>query len=396
MKILSLLYLLIFSISAYGVSLQKEIEFDRACETGTQYVISAVGDILLHSPLQKKAVQESDFKVLWQDFIPFFEQVDIAYANLEGPTAYGVNKQGRDTDDPGHVFDDNVYSSYPMFNYHPSLVDDLIGSGIDVVSTANNHSLDRRSLGIIRTIEKLEEVGLPFSGTRKTADEDREWFTITEQGSLSVLWIACTYSTNGIPDSKKQVLNCFKEQDRKTIKNIITEQKNLVDAVIVTPHWGVEYQTHPNQRQQLFAKEMLDAGALAIIGNHPHVVQPMEKYITRDNRETFILYSLGNFVSNQGSVSKRSTIVLFLGLTKNRYGVHLNGVKFLPAYMNNRSGRELMELRVLDENTSYGSEGLAHLLSIFNRKYMLAADTTEVVTNDDCPVQPWNYSLNYN
>ena len=163
---------------------QQDVFFQKACERGDQFVISAVGDILLHGPLQKAAAQARDFSILWDRFTPYFQNADMAYANLEGPAARGVLRSGQVTRDPGHVFDDQVYTSYARFNYHPSLITSLVRSGFDILSTANNHSVDRNAIGIDRTIEALESErhNLSFVGTRKTTEreEDRPWYTLVD------------------------------------------------------------------------------------------------------------------------------------------------------------------------------------------------------------------------
>src|SRR5690606_19519399 len=87
-----------------------------------------------------------------------------------------------------------------------------------------------------------------------------------------------------------------------------------VHAILFTPHWGAEYQHTPDAKQKALAREVLDAGATAVIGTHPHVVQPIEKYTTQDGRETLIAYSLGNFISNQIGLPRLSSAILMLGL----------------------------------------------------------------------------------
>src|SRR5690606_29929564 len=111
---------------------------------------------------------------LWKGVKDLLQKADITYANLEGPTASGTNAYGRNVTDPGLRFDNVVYTSYPMFNYHPTLLDDLIASGVDVVSTSNNHSFDRRSLGADRTTDALEQRGIAFTGTRRAASTSQE------------------------------------------------------------------------------------------------------------------------------------------------------------------------------------------------------------------------------
>lgn len=311
------------------------LRFDSACKAGTSITIAAMGDVLLHSPLQRQAYGSGGFESLWRSVQPMFSRTDLTYANLEGPCADGLTTSGA-ARDPGRVFDDRVYSSYPQFNYHPSLISSLKSAGVDVVSTANNHAMDRRSKGADRTIENLKSEGLPFTGTRSTADMEAPWYAITEAKGIRVAWLACTFSTNGIPDAKNQVLSCY--DDKATVLQTIADLKKRsdIDAVIVTPHWGVEYQSAPQPQEKNLAHAMLDAGALAIFGGHPHVTQPWEKYETRDGREGFVIYSLGNFVSGQSGLAKTSSLILFMGLTKGADGkTTINGVRHYPLQMQN-------------------------------------------------------------
>ncbi|MCB9092347.1 MAG: CapA family protein [Halobacteriovoraceae bacterium] len=356
MKPLLLSYLLMISIYAPA----QGITFEKACDVGRTYTLSFVGDILLHSPLQKKAYSSSQgYHSLWSSIEPIFQSVDVSYANLEGPIADGVNKYGQSVSDPGLRYDANVYSSYPMFNYHPSLAQDLVDSGIDFVSTANNHSLDRRSLGVDRTIENLEDSNLSFIGTRKVSNEpwsSQDIYTITQYQDLSIAWIACTYGTNGITDNKNQVLNCFDSEDQslilKTLSSIRMEK--LADLIIITPHWGYEYSHSPAKEVKSLAKKFAEAGADLIIGSHPHVLQPMEYYKTSNGREAFIAYSLGNFVSNQAQLARRSSMVLLVGVTKKGQRQEnetiINGVGFVPTLMRNNSSQSVLHLESIEKD----------------------------------------------
>lgn len=254
-----------------------------------------VGDVLLHQPQHVQALRDPEGHVgLWSSLVPLVEQADIAYANLEGPIAPGTVGLGREVQDPGAVFDKRVYTSYPMFNYHAFLADDLKRSGFDVVSTANNHALDRGSRGIELTQENLQRVGLAWTGTRSITHPS--WAARVRVRNWVVSFVACTEHTNGIADSKKQVLPCTQEA-----LDVVGHEKAdpAVDVVIVTPHWGDEYQRQPNARQQRFAQQLADAGATAIVGSHPHVTQPAVALRAIDGRAVPVVYSLGNFVSNQ-------------------------------------------------------------------------------------------------
>ena len=261
--------------------------------------VAAVGDVLLHSPLQRQAAARPDgFQSLWKEVQPWLEGADIAYANLEGPTASGLTRSGRTQTDPGFVFDNQVYTSYPLFNYHPRLVSDLKASGIDVVSTANNHALDRGAKGTDATIAALEQAGLPFVGTRRS-DGSGSWSVRTEVKGMTLGWVACSFSTNGVPDPKHQVLDCYR--DKAVVLDEIRglAQDPSVAAVIVTPHWGVEYTAHPQPQEKRLAQELVDAGARVVLGAHPHVPQPWETLYGPDGKPALVVYSLGNFVSGQ-------------------------------------------------------------------------------------------------
>lgn len=310
------------------------LEFANKCKAGTQITIAAVGDVLLHGPLQRQAYAARDaHHSLWKNVEPLLARADLTYGNLEGPCADGMTTGGTAAD-PGKVFDQKVYSSYPQFNYHPSLIDSLKESGFDYVSTANNHALDRRGRGADRTIDNLRAKGLAFAGTKKSDDSNPRWFALSEAKGVRIAWVACTFSTNGIPDPNNQVLSCY--EDKSTLLSTIRSLKERpdVDAVIVTPHWGIEYMHTPAAQEKNLAKEMLNAGALAILGGHPHVVQPWEKHVTPDGRETFVIYSLGNFVSGQNGMAKRSSLILYVGLTKGSDGkVTINGVRHMPLTM---------------------------------------------------------------
>lgn len=346
------------------------VQYQPVIKAGaTGLSIAAVGDLLLHSPLHRQALNHDlGHRSLWPEVEPWLLSADIAYANLEGPTAEGVAPGGRSVKDPGLVFDKYVYNSYPMFNYHAFLLQDLLDSGIDVVSTANNHALDRGALGVDRTIDALKKVNLPFTGTRRSDTfltvEQTPWQTIVQKRGWTTAWIACSFSTNGIPDRHHQVLQCF--EDRDTLLRLVSvlSQNSAVDAVIVTPHWGVEYVDRPDQSIQKLARDLLESGALAVIGAHPHVPQPWEKYTTKDGREGLIVYSLGNFVSNQfGKLKTQTSILTQIHLVKNPgEKAQIQQTKILPLMMT-RKNNQYQVVPILDPNDYPAAH--QHLLRMF-------------------------------
>lgn len=316
-----LLYLLacLFAPTLTWADAPKPLQFTRACEPGETLTVTAVGDVLLRTPLQEQAHRlesEGRFKTLWRNVMGLLSRPDVTYANLEGPAAYGL-----------------PLGDYPRFNYDPALIEDLRDSGVDVVSTANNHAMDRGSLGADRTIEKLRDYGLAFTGTRHTQDQNAPWYALTEARGFTLAWLACTFSTNQIEDPHHQVLNCYR--DIKTVESTIRRlaADPTVDAIIVTPHWGREYEHAPRPKEVALGRRLLKAGALAVIGSHPHVLQPWEKVLV-NGEERFILYSAANFVSNQVGMAKNTALILTLGLTRGSDGrVFINGARHVPTFV---------------------------------------------------------------
>ncbi len=295
-------------------------------------LIGALGDILLHVELQKQGLAaKNGFSVIWASVEDLLARPDITYANLETPLAAGVGRDGEELTDPGRVYDGKVYSSYPRFNVHPSLATALVKSGFDVVSTANNHALDRGPLGVDRTISALAHAKLAYTGTRDREHQRAGWHTVIKSGDYRIAFVACTRHVNGREDPEGQVLRC--DRQAKELKALIRKLAGdaKIHAVIVTPHWGDEYSHDPNEQQRRWAAEWIESGALAVIGNHPHVLQPWERIIASDGREGIAIYSLGNFASHQPELAKRSTALAVLELRPDGAGrLALTGAGYVP------------------------------------------------------------------
>lgn len=262
------------------------------------WTVVAVGDVLLHGSLQRHAANHPEgMHSLWAAWEPLLTEATQAYANLEGPVAPGLTASGRQIADPGPVFDNRVYTSYPQFNYPPVLVQALVDSGIDIVSTANNHSLDRGAAGIDATIAQLRAQGLAWSGTRAQSDPTPWSPTLVERDGLRLAWIACAEHTNGLRDRMEQVQPCATDAIVEQVRAVRLAEPHA--GIIITPHWGPEYAKRPTAQQQAQAKAWAIAGADVILGAHPHVPQPMQVEPGLEGHRALVVYSLGNFVSGQ-------------------------------------------------------------------------------------------------
>jgi hypothetical protein len=226
--------------------------FREACVAGDTITIAAVGDLLLHHELQIQAYASPDnFRAVWGGSAICWRRRTSATATSRGPWRRGWIARGVAVGDPGLVFDKRVYSSYPRFNFHASLLDDLVASGIDVVSTANNHALDREPLGVDATIAAL---GRPSWRTRGRGRAGRGAVAHDHAGARDHGGVAGVHREHQQIGPTRRGRCCAaraKGALEREVRALIAEP---VDAVIVTPHWGKEYQPEPTGRSVTLAQ----------------------------------------------------------------------------------------------------------------------------------------------
>jgi poly-gamma-glutamate capsule biosynthesis protein CapA/YwtB (metallophosphatase superfamily) len=287
-------------------------------------IVAAVGDVLLDGPLHRQAGRTPEgFQAVFAPVAGLLQGADLTYANLEGPLGGGPT------------------AGFPRFNHPDRLADDLLALGVDVVSTANNHSLDRGRRGLERTLDRLDAVGLAHAGTRRSAEE--RWFTIVERQGFRVAFVACTFAANGQADPGRQVLRCY-GQRRQLLALVRTlDARDDVDAVIVTPHIGLERLDAPRVKERRLAQQLVEAGALAVLGAHPHKLHRVER-LKAGPREAFVAYSLGNAVSGQRSLPQRTGAVVYLRLVKTADGVVVDEVAYTPLVTRRTEGQTLVEV----------------------------------------------------
>ncbi|GHU49533.1 hypothetical protein FACS1894127_2980 [Clostridia bacterium] len=255
------------------------------------------GDVMAHEPQLvaqfNNETKSYDFNNNYIYVQPLISAVDIAFCNLE--TTLGGSP----------------YTGYPTFSSPDSLANALVSAGFDVVSTSNNHMLDRHASGVRRTIETVRAAGLKNVGSQLEGEND---FIIVSAGALNVGLVAYTYETaryngkrtlNGIPvsDDLENMVNSFGfetfDADMARIEESIKNARNFgADMVICYFHWGNEYQRTQDDNQRNIAQKIALAGADMIVGSHPHVLQGME-VLDAGGRKVPVYYSMGNFISNQ-------------------------------------------------------------------------------------------------
>ncbi|WP_341860891.1 CapA family protein [Gymnodinialimonas sp. 57CJ19] len=302
--------------------------------------LAFAGDVLLHSLIQSEASRRPEgFAPAFEPLIPALSQAAVTVVNLEGPAARNVSAANRNAQDPGTLFDGQIYAGYPRFNYHPSIAAVLRNAGVDVVQTANNHAMDRGSLGADRTLSALTEAGLSTTGSHPS-NSAMARHAIQQVGGHNLALVACSFSTNGLPDSRSQVLRCY--GNSPSIPNLIhsLNAQSTIDGVILLPHWGTEYSARPTARQRRLAQAAADAGAIAIVGSHPHVLQPLEQLLAADGRRVPVAYSLGNLISSQWRLEQRTGAILYLDLARDPQGrLHATDPRYMPTRVERTTDR---------------------------------------------------------
>jgi poly-gamma-glutamate synthesis protein (capsule biosynthesis protein) len=304
-------------------SIKKQDSLKKIPEQDTIW-ISAAGDLMCHGAQLSDARRTNgyDFSHMFDVIAPIVDWANLTFGNFETVTA-GADKN---------------FTGYPTFNTPDDFAFSIKKAGFDVLTTANNHCLDRGFAGIQRTIEVLNECGAMQTGTAASEEHSNEVLVINEKG-VRIAVLAYTFGTNGInPPSGKEY--CVNYINLQKMKEDVSAAKNLgVDKIVVCIHWGTEYERNPNSGQKKVADELFDMGVDIIFGSHPHVIQPMETRTITDEKgnpkKVFIIYSMGNFISNQRKRYTDSGVIVSLQLIKNnKTGITIiNTIDYTPTYV---------------------------------------------------------------
>ncbi len=298
----------------------------------THFTFAATGDTFPHENIQ--AVGESrGYDYLFDRIRPFLQAADIGYTNFDGAMLAG-----------------SPYTGYPTFNYNPALAPALKNAGIGLVSTANNHIMDRGPQGLDATLGVLEQAGILQHGAvpSSTGDQPRPPYlpiTLTRDGvGITIGFLSFTWGTNGIPDPYNQVnllweSNVYGQQGNvlPSVLEAIAQARRETDLVIVAAHWGYEYQFYPDGSQIEGAAQMAAAGADVILGAQPHTLQPVD-ILDTNGRKTLVLYSLANFIASQGAFQdpffSATSVIFYVGIIRDAEGnVRVSGYRYLPMMM---------------------------------------------------------------
>ena len=286
-------------------------------ETGNTLRIVFAGDIMGHDSQIAAARVDSndsyDYTGSFRYLKPYLQEADIAVGNLE------VTHGGP------------PYKGYPQFSSPDELTDALLDAGFNVLVNANNHALDRGKEGFERTQQVLGDKGMILTGTFVTPEQkELSYPLILEKHGILLTMLNYTYGTNSLVADTPNIVNYI---DTMLIRQDILKAKLVnPDFIIACVHWGKEYQREKNSTQQSLAKFLFDQGVNAIIGSHPHVVQPIRFEHDGSHYIRPVVYSLGNFISNQRDRYRNGGIIFGLELQKTD-ATRITGIDYLPVYV---------------------------------------------------------------
>ena len=248
----------------------------RAPPERREYTLLFTGDVMLSRAVGSRMEAQKDWSLPFRLIADTLRSADLRYCNLECP----VSDRGR-----------NLHHLY-SFRADPRAIEGLKAAGFNVVSQANNHTYDWGPEALLDSLERLRAAGIQPVGAGQNILA-AHYPLLVNVGGLRIAFLAYVDI-----DPKEAAAGV----DRPGVAWLDPAQaladirfaRPLADLVIVCPHWGVEYALKPTRDQVELAHQMIDAGADMIVGSHPHVVQPLEKY-----HDHWIAYSLGNFVFDQ-------------------------------------------------------------------------------------------------
>ena len=261
-------------------------EKTTATEQETSARIMANGDLLYHDIIYisaKKSDGTYDFHENFEYVKPWLKQADLVIGDFEGT----VNK-------------DHYLAGYPLFNAPGEVMDAIKDAGYQVLDLAHNHILDSQIEGVVSTADAIEKAGMTPIGVYTHEPRDKAPIVIKEVNGIKVALLAYSYGFNGIEQSISQddYNRYLSDLDEDKMKAEIERAEKEADITIIMPQMGVEYQIEPTEEQKKLYHKMIDWGADIIFGGHPHVVEPSET-VEKDGDKKLIIYSMGNFISNQ-------------------------------------------------------------------------------------------------
>lgn len=248
--------------------------------------VVANGDILIHDALYYTAKKDDgsyDFNPFFEYVKPWIEGADLAIGDFEGT-----------------ISDRSPLGGYPLFNAPVQIADTMKDVGYDVVDLAHNHILDTGLYGLKYTDKVFKDRGLDTVGVHADKKRSEDKILIKEVNGIKIAILAYAYGYNGMDANltAEDRTNHLSDLDEEKMKEEIQRAEKEADVTVMMPQMGVEYKLEPTEEQKALYHKMIEWGADVVFGGHPHVIEPAET-VEKDGDKKFIIYSMGNFVSNQ-------------------------------------------------------------------------------------------------
>jgi poly-gamma-glutamate capsule biosynthesis protein CapA/YwtB (metallophosphatase superfamily) len=306
--------------------------------------IAAVGDIIPHRGILDSVDDPEtgvyDFWPVFSPIAPYLMRADYTIGNLETRVAG----------------EDYGYTGYPLFNSPDELLDTLGRTGIDLLATANNHALDKGWDGIVATLDRLDAAGIAHVGTYRSMAEKKIPFVVDIDG-VKVAFLNYTDWLNGLEPPKEQEDYAVNVLDVDAVaEDAAIARMWGAEIVVAMLHYGKEYQREPSE-EQIKASQgtedyegLLSRGVDVIIGAHSHVVQPIVHLLQWSSwslPDTYVAYSLGNFVSAQRDRYTDSGLIAYIHIEKRNQRAYVTGISYLPVYVQRSTVQEPVRYRIL-------------------------------------------------
>jgi poly-gamma-glutamate capsule biosynthesis protein CapA/YwtB (metallophosphatase superfamily) len=298
----------------------------------TTIKIAAVGDILMWQKQIASAKlppkNRYSFTSMFKEVAPYLRNADLTIGNLE-TTLSGreANYQKR-----------HPRTNYPMFNCPDELAAALKKVGFHVLTTANNHCMDRGSKGLVRTLEILDRHGLKHTGTYRSQAASQQ-FLIKNVRGIRIGILSYTYGTNFIPVPKNRSWSVNRIREEKIIRDINRLRAKQVDLVVVCLHFGQEFHRNPSLKQKRLVTTLFNHGADLILGAHPHVLQPivirLAKGKNQAGKKKVAVYSMGNFISDKMWNNNHTLTGAIVNIHVKKEGgkTQITGVRTIPTWV---------------------------------------------------------------
>jgi poly-gamma-glutamate synthesis protein (capsule biosynthesis protein) len=312
----------------------------QALEPAPDYLsLVAAGDNLYQEPILKAFFNHDTycFDSIYSRIKAYIEPADIAFVNQETVLSKGP-----------------AFSGYPLFNTPQAAGTALVAAGFDVINHATNHIMDKGEAGILETMDYWNTFpGIRYTGIHRSEEDRLSRRVIIEKNNIRVGFLAYTENTNGLllPKNKSYLVSLA---DTEKMAEEIDALRPLCDFLVVSMHWGNEYQEEPSAVQKQLAEFFALRRVDLVIGHHPHVLQPLSRIPRPDGGVLYCFYSLGNFISAHARPEKPALLggLMYMRLKKTETAVTVDQAGLIPLishYEKDRTGFVICPLQEYTE-----------------------------------------------